>query len=148
MTEPYVVEIAVPPTSRSAAVARNFVANLAVEAGWDGTRRVDDLRLVVSELVTNAVQAQPSVRSDDEIIVSCMVFEDRIEITIIDRGGGFDVPDPVPPIPGPDPEREGGFGLPLVALIADRADFHRSEVGIEVRLVMHRNPSGDASQSG
>jgi anti-sigma regulatory factor (Ser/Thr protein kinase) len=85
--------------------------------------RLDDLRLVVSELVTNAV-IHSGLPEEDAIVLKVRVFARRIRVEVIDRGRGF-------------PEAlsrradHHGFGLPIVEELADRWG---TEKGSETRV--------------
>ena len=76
--------------------------------------RMRDVQLLVSELVTNAVR-HANLDSGDviELVIELADFTLRVEVR--DPGGGF-----VPSTPSPDPARPSGWGLYLVAELADR----------------------------
>lgn len=73
-----------------------------------------DVRLLVSELVTNAVR-HANLDEDDAIGLVVEVAGDALRVEVHDPGGGF-----VPSAPSPDPVRPSGWGLYLVAELADR----------------------------
>jgi anti-sigma regulatory factor (Ser/Thr protein kinase) len=85
--------------------ARAAVARWAREAGAD--RLSDDLMLIVSELVTNAVRhGAPPVR------VEVRLDDRSVTVTVTDA-------DPAPPQPRvAAPDAEGGRGLLLIDLLA------------------------------
>ena len=62
-----------------------------------------------------------------------------VEITVRDRGPGFD-PDTIFVLPdASDPERlyyEHGLGIPLMRRLVDRTDIEACDEGMLVRLVM------------
>jgi anti-sigma regulatory factor (Ser/Thr protein kinase) len=72
-----------------------------------------ELRLVVSELVTNAVRHGPSGPGDIELIVE--VGGDVARVEVSDAGQGFR-----PPTGPPEPPDEGGWGLVVVDRLALR----------------------------
>ena len=74
--------------------------------------RLDDLRLVVSELVTNAV-IHSGLPEDDAIVLKVRILPRRIRVEVIDRGRGF------PEAPSRTAEHHG-FGLPIVDELAER----------------------------
>lgn len=77
-------------------------------------RRLDDVRLLVSELVTNAIRhAHAGPGATVRLIVQADA--DRLRVEVHDHGGGFS-----PSVPDPDPTRAGGWGLYLVEQLADR----------------------------
>jgi anti-sigma regulatory factor (Ser/Thr protein kinase) len=73
-----------------------------------------DVRLLVSELVTNAVR-HANLAQDDVIGLVVEVVNHTLRVEVHDPGGGF-----VPSAPSPDPVRPSGWGLYLVAELADR----------------------------
>jgi anti-sigma regulatory factor (Ser/Thr protein kinase) len=97
------------PTAASAA----RTALLSLEERVDGPV-LDDIRLLVSELVTNAIRhAEAPGGGDVEVDVT---IQDRgVRVEVADPGAGFD------PLPRDDEmSRPGGWGLYLVDRIADR----------------------------
>ena len=101
--------LAVAP--EAAAEARQALDELSAHLP-DG--RMRDVRLLVSELVTNAVRHANLARGDTIDLVVELV-DHRLRVEVRDPGGGF-----VPSAPSPDPARPSGWGLYLVAELADR----------------------------
>ena len=103
------LELASSPDA--AAAARMALDGLAerVPAG-----RMRDLRLLVSELVTNAVR-HAGLRRDDRIRLVVAVRESDVRVEVHDPGRGF-----TQRAPRPDPARTSGWGLYLVDELADR----------------------------
>ena len=73
-----------------------------------------DVRLLISELVTNAVR-HADLDAGDAIVLVIDVADQMLRVEVHDPGGGF-----VPSTPSPDPARPSGWGLYLVAELADR----------------------------
>ena len=95
----------------AAAAARN--ALVALEGRVDD-RLLGDVRLLVSELITNSVR-HSSVKPDDCVHMSVAVTENALRVEVADPGDGFE--------PKPrdlDRTRPGGWGLYLVDQLADR----------------------------
>jgi len=101
--------LAVSP--EAAAEARHTLDDLG-EAIPDG--RMRDVRLLISELVTNAVR-HADLDAGDAIDLVIEVADQMLRVEVHDPGGGF-----VPSAPSPDPSRPSGWGLYLVAELADR----------------------------
>jgi len=74
---------------------------------------LETLRLLVSEVVTNAVRHGPR-GSDATAIMRVEVVADRVRVEIEDMGSGFASPGP------PKADGSGGWGLYLVDELADR----------------------------
>ena len=94
--------LTLPSDARAPGAARRFVRRLA----WIGEPR-DVVELLVSELVTNAVR---HARGDIEVRIG--TIRDRIRVGIGDAS-------PTRPAIR-DPNLEGGHGLRLVEVLADR----------------------------
>jgi anti-sigma regulatory factor (Ser/Thr protein kinase) len=77
----------------------------------DGRRR-NDLLVLVTELVTNAVR-HAGLGPGDQITLKLMAANGVVRAEVCDPGPGFV---PVERPPGPD----GGFGLPLLRSLSDR----------------------------
>ena len=73
-----------------------------------------DVRLLVSELVTNSVR-HSDISASDVVGLDVSVDRDRIYVQVCDSGAGFD---PRPRQPGQS--KAGGWGLYLVERLANR----------------------------
>jgi anti-sigma regulatory factor (Ser/Thr protein kinase) len=104
------VEHRLPVAPEAAAEARHALDDIG-EAISDG--RLRDVRLLVSELVTNAVR-HANLDAGDVILLVIDVGASSLRVEVHDPGGGF-----VPTAPAPDPARPSGWGLYLVAELAD-----------------------------
>jgi anti-sigma regulatory factor (Ser/Thr protein kinase) len=105
------VEHELPVTPEAAAEARHALGDMAdVLPGG----RARDVRLLVSELVTNAVR-HANLASGDVILLVIELADSTLRVEVHDPGGGF-----IPSAPSPDPARPSGWGLYLVAELADR----------------------------
>ena len=103
------IERRLPVTPEAAAEARHALADFALD---DGRER--DVRLLVSELVTNAVR-HANLAPGDVILLVIDLEDSVLRVEVHDPGGGF-----VPRAPAPDPARPSGWGLYLVDELADR----------------------------
>lgn len=137
------IELAIPPRPEYLQLVRAVVGAAAGTGPSGGPSpdpgRVADLRLVVSEAVTNAMEAQAAVGAPERILVRCRPEEGRIVVEVVDRGPGFD-PDAVPDLPPvTDHERldhESGLGLSLMDRLADGAVVETGPDGTLVRLTV------------
>ncbi len=102
------LELMLAPDPASVARARTEVMDALPELGAD---RNATMRLLISELVTNALRHGDRA-GPVELHAS---WNDVVRVEVIDRGDGFT---PVPRA-GP-PEDPGGYGLFLVGSLADR----------------------------
>jgi anti-sigma regulatory factor (Ser/Thr protein kinase) len=96
----------------AAAAARNALR--ALEPRLDD-QVLDDIRLLVSELVTNAIRHADSAAGGADIGLDVSIEDGCIRVEVADPGPGF-----VPRERDSDTSRPGGWGLYLVDRIADR----------------------------
>jgi anti-sigma regulatory factor (Ser/Thr protein kinase) len=105
------VDVELENNPEAAAAARTALDKLT---GSVPASRLRDLRLLVSELVTNAVRHAGLGRSD-RIRLLVDVRDRHVRVEVHDPGEGF-----TPRAPEPDPARASGWGLYLVDELADR----------------------------
>ncbi len=138
------VILRVPAKSDYVALVRVVLAAAAAIDPDSRSDRVEDLRVAVSEAVTNAVEAHKAAGTDSHIEVHCFTEGNHVEVTVRDRGPGFD-PDSLPVMPDPaSPERlffEDGLGIPLMKRLVDKTDIETSGDGTLVRLVIDTSTS-------
>lgn len=105
------LDLELAPTPQAVAEAR-----VAVTQRFDDLPRpaLDDLRLLITELVGNAV-AHGGVGSHEQVCVRVSVEGDCLHAEVIDGGMGADIR--ARPL---DLETPGGFGLNLVERLSDR----------------------------
>ncbi|HKH39008.1 MAG TPA: ATP-binding protein [Rubrobacter sp.] len=77
--------------------------------------KVEGVRLVVSELVTNSI-LHAGLSPNDQISLTVRVSAGSVRGSVCDSGPGFEVPSE----PRPQPGLRGGWGLPIVETISDR----------------------------
>jgi GAF domain-containing protein/anti-sigma regulatory factor (Ser/Thr protein kinase) len=99
--------VTLPPTGRSAAVARRTVERVLGEAELTGL--IDEALLLVTELVTNAI-----VHAGTEIELRIEAGDGGLRVEVVDRSPGS------PPVirPAPAETREGGRGVFLLDAVA------------------------------
>lgn len=110
------------------AEARRFVlGGLRKRLGRATRPDVEDVVLVVSELVTNAVRAEAAV-----IDLSLVVEDERVQVEISDDAEGW------PRMRRADPEDLSGRGLAIVDQLADRWDTTQLRRGKRVTVTWYR----------
>lgn len=137
---PKVVDIDIPARTELVTVVRMIVA-AAATAGevFDGDR-LDDLRWVTSEAVTNAIEADHAAATDGRIRITLEVGVDRVHLRVVDQGNGLPDLVDVPDMEHPDRLLlEGGFGVPLMQqLSSGDVQFTSTAEGTTVDLELHR----------
>jgi len=102
------------PHARAAAKARAaLTASLDLFSDLLDEQRLDDMRLMTSELVSNSVRHGRSL-AEHPIRVRVSVMDTHVRVTVVDAGPGFERPE------DPGPGVDGGWGLFLVDRLADR----------------------------
>lgn len=123
-------ELAVDGTSVSGALAE---AQRFAEANALAERDGDRLRLVVEELVTNAVlHGRPPASS--KIAYRFALGSEGIEIRLDDPGAPFDPRNVPPAVAGR--KKEGGFGWPIILTWCRIQDYQREDRRNRLVLVM------------
>ena len=139
-----ILELEIPARAEYIAIARLVVSSLATSRRDLADERIDDLKLAVSVACTNAIEAHRAADSDEHVRIEVQENDDKFEVTIEDRGQGFD-PETLPPHPPvTDPERlnfERGLGIPLIRTLVDLVEFVPSAKGTAVRLTLYGGPA-------
>lgn len=104
------IDVRLPVGAEAAGIARRAVEALTAELP---ARTLEDLRLLVSELVTNSIR-HAGVGADGAVELSIRLIGGGVRVEVTDEGAGFE-----PPVE-PDPGTESGWGLYLVDQISDR----------------------------
>jgi len=120
------LDVEFPPEPSVIRTARDAVVVLAREIPQE---KLDDLRLVVSELVTNSLR-HATFRSGDRIRLRLTRWRNVVRGEVSDPGPGFDAPS------APGASSESGWGLVFVDRLSDRwgvvEDGERTRVWFEI----------------
>lgn len=111
-------ELELPRELASAAKARHAIDQLV---GRLGEEQLGDVRLLVSELVTNSLR-HAELSAQDCIRLGVRVSEARVRVEVTDPGKGFAFRGRAD-----DPDAVEGWGLYLVATLSDRWGIERGE---------------------
>ncbi len=135
------LELDVPARPEFLSLIRSIVTLIAETGSKLPDRRIEDLRLAVTEACANAIDAErrkPELERQP-VVVRCDLEADYVAVEVHDEGGGFD-PDALTPHPDvTKPARlmfERGLGIPLMRELTDELDFRREGHGTTVRLVL------------
>lgn len=82
-----------------------------------------DVRLLVSELVTNSVR-HAQIGPEDSIELRVVVADEQVRVEVADRGPGFEPPEHDPTA---EAARDSGWGLFFVTQLADRWGVESSD---------------------
>jgi anti-sigma regulatory factor (Ser/Thr protein kinase) len=122
-------QIDLPRELESAAAARQAVGELSSKLPDEV---LGDVRLLVSELVTNALR-HADLSAEELIALAVRVNDTAVRVEVTDHGRGFD-PDSIPT----DPEVAEGWGLYLVATLSDRWGVDSEPEGTRVWFELDR----------
>jgi anti-sigma regulatory factor (Ser/Thr protein kinase) len=100
-----------------------------------------DVRLLVSELVTNSVQ-HASVAAEDSIVLLVSINDETVRVTVSDDGPGF-----TPPASPPPEDADAGWGLFLVEQLADAWGVKEGGSGVWFEIRRGRGEEGDSRAS-
>jgi anti-sigma regulatory factor (Ser/Thr protein kinase) len=106
-----IVDVRLPAIPASVPAARRIADDLRSEIE---PSLLDDLRLLISELVTNSLR-HAGVRPSDRIGLRVERCAEKIRVRVSDPGRGFATPRPIETIAA-----TSGWGLRLVERIAER----------------------------
>jgi anti-sigma regulatory factor (Ser/Thr protein kinase) len=122
------LEFEIAGGDQAPAAARQVVAGLGPVMD---DRRLEEVQLLVTELVTNCVR-HAGIGKETSITVGLELTPSALHVAVSNPGVAFDVPGP--PEPSEEPAA-GGRGLLLVERLADRwgiDDVHEARVWFEV----------------
>jgi anti-sigma regulatory factor (Ser/Thr protein kinase) len=102
-----------------------------------------DVRLLVSELVTNSVQ-HAQVAAEDSIVLQVSINDEVVRVEVRDEGPGFDPPSQPPP-----EDADAGWGLFLVEQLADNWGVANGGRGVwfEIRRDRGRDESASSEST-
>src|SRR5215216_4523009 len=108
------IDLRLTPNSEAVSAARHSLEELK---GLLPPEKLEDARLVVSELVTNSVH-HARLSPEEQISLTVAVSAG----SVCDPGPGFEVPSE----PSPRPDLRGGWGLTIVERVSDRWGVERN----------------------
>lgn len=98
-----------------------------------------DVRLLVSELVTNSVQ-HAQVAAEDSIVLEVAISDQNVRVTVCDDGPGFQ-----PPASPPPEDADAGWGLFLVGQLADSWGVNDEDKGVWFEIGRNRGQDDTSS---
>jgi anti-sigma regulatory factor (Ser/Thr protein kinase) len=134
-----VVELEIPARPEFVGIARMAVGALAGIRPGLAYERIDDLRIVVSEACTTAIE---SLDHEGSLTLRCVDGPKTLEIRIDAPGKAFENA-----FPGGDPSPEAdNFRISLIRALVDDAEVRPSPRGTELCLVVHREAASEADE--
>lgn len=123
------IEMKLPAKSEYVGVIRLSISGIANRMGFS-YEQIEDLKVAVSEALTNAVSHGYKGSGQGEITVGFGVYENRLEVMVADHGGSFklnEIKDGIGPYKQSERVenlREGGFGLFLINALMDKVQIN------------------------
>jgi len=139
------IELRLPPKPEYVGTARIVVAAFARHHDFPEDQ-IDDLKVAVSEAVTNAVRAHDVDRIEEAVGISAWVARDVLTIEVADVGAGFEVEVELGKTPPPG-SLERGLGLTVIRSLFSETEFDRVPGdGMRLRIAAKRETDPRAAQ--
>jgi serine/threonine-protein kinase RsbW len=132
----HVVELEIPARPEFVGIARMAVGALAGIRPGLAYERIDDLRIVVSEACTSAIEMMPQ---GGNLLLRCIDGPKTLEVRIDAPGAAFEG---ALPTDDPDPG-EDNFRISLIRALVDDAELRTTPGRTELCLVMQRVAASD-----
>jgi anti-sigma regulatory factor (Ser/Thr protein kinase) len=132
-----VVELEIPARPEFVGIARMAVGALAGIRPGLAYERIDDLRIVVSEACTSAIETPGH---DGRLRLRCVDGPKTLEIRIEAPEGAFES---AFPIDEPESDDADNFRISLIRALVDDAELRPSARGTELCLMLHREAASD-----
>jgi serine/threonine-protein kinase RsbW len=134
------VELSIPSQVRFERVVRASAAEIARACGFSN-ERVEDLKLAVSEAVTNAIEHGNRLSVEKLVDVVFMLDGETLEIRISDQGAGLERVDFSRKLVDEhnlDTGHLRGFGMYLIHALVDDCEVSSSPTGTVLTLRLYR----------
>ncbi|WP_099223417.1 anti-sigma B factor RsbW [Listeria costaricensis] len=134
------IELKIPARAEYVGLGRLTLSGIASSAGFS-YEAIEDLKIAVSEAITNSVKHAFKDREDGEVKVSFNIYEDRLEVVVTDQGDSFDLEarrSEIGPYDGDEELRIGGLGLFLIETLMDDVKLYYDK-GVSVVMTKYIN---------
>ena len=132
----HVVELEIPARPEFVGIARMAVGALAGIRPGLAYERIDDLRIVVSEACTSAIEV---LEPNAVLRLRCVDGPKLLEVRIEAPPEAFESAFPNGPAEEVDPPEGESFRISLIRALVDDAELRTSPGRTELCLVLHRN---------
>jgi serine/threonine-protein kinase RsbW len=134
------VELSIPSSPVFERVVRASAAEVGSAFGFSD-ERIEDLKLAISEAVTNAIEHGNEKAADKLVGVVFELDQEKLEIRISDQGSGagqLDFSRRVVDEHNLDNDMLRGFGMYLIGALVDDYEVRSSHSGTELTLRLYR----------
>jgi serine/threonine-protein kinase RsbW len=140
------IEMTIPAEPEYVGVVRLTASGVSNRMGYSYDD-IEDIKVAISEACTNAVNHAYKKYEDGKIKIGFGVYEDRLEIMVVDRGESFDfqaVYKDLGPFSGEtsvEQMSEGGLGLFLIETLMDKVEIS-GDSGVVVMMTKNLHKGG------
>ncbi len=141
------VEVSIPSSLIFERVVRASTAEIGAAVGLS-TDRIEDLKLAVSEAVTNAIEHGNRKEITKLVAVVFSLEPDKLEVKIADQGPGVETIDFSQKIvkeENLDRDYLRGFGMYLISALVDDCEVSSSPDGTVLTLRIYHTPERTVS---
>lgn len=132
------IEMKIPAKTEYIGVVRLSLSGVAHRMGFS-YEDIEDLKVAVSEAVTNASVHAYDEDERGEVNVAFKIYEDRLEVIVADKGSSFDIEKVRQHVVlyeksnSIEEINEGGFGLFLIEALMDEVEIQEDD-GIKITM--------------
>ncbi len=139
MSEAHTVRLTIPSKFDYVACARSIIVG-AVEARSSlVAERLEDLMWVVSEAVTNAIEANLVTDPEEVVEIRCDIEPGRVKLSVADAGPGLPESTEIQDVSSAARlDREGAIGLPLMKHLSDDLSYSSDMSGTVINLELRQ----------
>ena len=134
-----IVELEIPARPEFVGIARMAVGALAGVRPGLAYERIDDLRIVVSEACTAAIEV---LGREGSLRLRCIDGPKTLEVRIEAPAAAFESAFAAGSPDGPEPEPDS-FRIALIRALVDDAEVRSGPGGTELCLILHRDAAAD-----
>ena len=137
------VDKALESTLESVDTAEDLVLQIAQEAGFE-EEHLHKIGMAVREAMVNAIVHGNRYNLKKKVHLSIGIRDDRLVVTIVDEGEGYEPQDLPDPLAEENLLRQSGRGLLLIQAFVDEFTMRKAPpMGTEIKLVVSKNKQED-----
>jgi serine/threonine-protein kinase RsbW len=134
--------LSVPGKAEYVSTVRLAVSSVAAKSGFD-VETIEDIKVAVSEACSN-ILCHSKIREEYLYRVECTLHDNKLEITVMDDGVGFDAERFSANVyEEPDPEclHVGGLGIYIIKALMDEVRVESQDgAGAVIRMTKYISP--------
>lgn len=115
-------ELVIPSSQTHLPEADDFIESNLVEIGIDQSLTAD-IAISATEMINNAILHGNGGNSSKKVMIRLVVDDEKLEISILDQGSGFDLSSVPDPLAEENLMKEVGRGIFIARSLVDRIEF-------------------------